>query len=137
VRSRYRCTRNHNRVVKLGSGPAVCPSAPGGLDRRSRGLSNVVGSYPERETNHCATLNACALIGGNLSGSRSRFIRRRQLTLEGFVSDRHTRTVSIFGKQINAHPPEFRPITNRRTGGSSQTTRLSGDGAPACASVHE
>jgi hypothetical protein len=112
VRLRHRCVRNHNHVVKVGTYPAFCPSAPSGLDRGSRGLSDVVGSYPERETNHWATLNARALIGGDLSRSPDCFIRPRQLTLEGFVSCRGTGTVSIFGKQINTHPPEFRPITH-------------------------
>ena len=112
VRSRHRCVRDHNYVVKVGTDPAVCPSAPSGLDRGSRGLSDVVGSYPERETNHWATLNARAVISGDLCRSPDCFIRRRQLTLEGFMSCRGTGTVSIFGKQINTHPPQLQPITH-------------------------
>jgi hypothetical protein len=112
VRSRHRCVRNHNHVVKVGTHPAVCPSVTSGLDRGSRSLSDVVGSYPERETNHWATLIARAVIGGDLSRSPDCFIRRRQLTLEGFVSCSDTGTVSICCKEIDTHPPEFRPITH-------------------------
>jgi hypothetical protein len=70
-------------------------------------LSNVVGSYPERETNHGATRDARALIGSDLSRPPCCFIRRRQFTLKGLMSFRDTRSLSIWCKEIDAYTPEF------------------------------
>jgi hypothetical protein len=75
-------------------------------------LSDIVGSYPERETNDRATLNACALIGADFPRPPGFVIRRRKLTLERLMGRSDVGTVLIWGEQIDAHAPELHPVTH-------------------------
>jgi hypothetical protein len=103
--------RHYDDVVQIGADPAIGSGTASGLGCNSCGLSDVVGSHPEREANHGTTLNARALIGGGLSRLPACVIRRRQLVLEGLMSCHDMGTVSIWGEEIDAHAPEFCPVT--------------------------
>ena len=117
VRPRHRGVRYHDDVVQVVADPAIRASTTSGLDCDSCGLSNVVGSYPERETNHRATRDARALIGGDLSRPRCCFIRPGQLTLQGLMSFRDTGTLSIWSEQIDAYTPKSDPSPTQRMEG--------------------
>lgn len=60
----YGGARKHNHVVQLRSDSAFRSGAAGGLYRDARGLSYLIGSYPEHQTDHRAAFDPSALIGG-------------------------------------------------------------------------
>jgi hypothetical protein len=61
----------------------------------ARRLSNVIGAYPEHETDHRTALDSTALVGSRVSPWPECAIRFRQLTLEGLMGRRNTVALAI------------------------------------------
>jgi hypothetical protein len=93
--------------VKLRPDSALYSGPASGIDCEARRLSYVSGSHPEDETDHRTPLYPEALIGGRVSWTPGGAIRFRELELEGLMSFRYVVTVWIWGKQIDAHAPQF------------------------------
>ena len=52
----------HNHFVKLRADSTLCSDPASGFDREARCLSDVIGSYPEDETDHWTAFDSPALI---------------------------------------------------------------------------
>ena len=104
--------RDHNHVVKLCPDPALCSSAASGFHRQARGLSDLIRSYPEDETDHRTAFDSPALISGRVSPWPGGAIRFGQLMLEGSMSLRNAAALAVWSKQIDPDAPQLRAFSD-------------------------
>jgi hypothetical protein len=97
--------KNHD-VLQLRPDAALRSGPTSSFGRETRSLSDLIGCYPEHETDHRRiTLSPVALIGRPVSRPPRYVVGFAQMATEGFMRLRHTAALAIRGNQINPHAP--------------------------------